>query len=62
MHKENQTHHFLKLSLISVFKHKPMFFVLLLSTVGISAIANVWPSLILKQIVDGLLTTGVGSI
>ena len=62
MNKENQAQHFLKRSLIGVFKYKPMYFMLLLSTVGISAIANVWPSLILKQIVDGPLTTGVGSV
>lgn len=46
----------------TVFKHKTMFFFLLLGTVGVGAIANVWPSLILRQIVDGPLTTGVGSI
>lgn len=45
-----------------VFKHKPMFFFLLLITVASSAFANVWPSLILRQIVDGPLTTGEGSI
>lgn len=62
MNKESRTQHFLKSSLSSVFKHKPMYFMLLLSTVGMSAIANVWPSLILKQIVDGPLTSGVGSV
>jgi ATP-binding cassette subfamily B protein len=62
MNKENQNHHFLKRSMKTVFKHKTMFFFLLLGTVGVGAIANVWPSLILRQIVDGPLTTGVGSI
>jgi len=62
MNKENQNHHFLKRSMKTIFKHKPMFFFLLLGTVGVGAIANVWPSLILRQIVDGPLTTGVGSI
>ena len=62
MNKENQAQHFLKSSLIGVLKHKPMIFMLLLSTVAIAAIANVWPSLILRQIVDGPLTSGVGSV
>lgn len=45
-----------------VFKCKPRFFFLLFVAVGTSAIANVWPALILRQIVDGPLTTGEGSI
>jgi ATP-binding cassette subfamily B protein len=62
MHKENQKLHFLKRAMKMVFKDKPLFFFLLLVTVGIGAIANVWPSLVLRQIVDGPLTTGEGSI
>ncbi|SNT11023.1 ATP-binding cassette, subfamily B [Anaerovirgula multivorans] len=62
MNKENQNHHFLKSAMKTVFKHRPMFFLLLFGTVGIGAIANVWPSLILRQIVDGPLTTGEGAI
>lgn len=62
MNNENQKLHFLKKAMKMVFKQKPVYFFLLLITVGASAIANVWPSLILRQMVDGPLTTGNGSI
>jgi ATP-binding cassette subfamily B protein len=39
---------------------KRWFLLLLLGTVVLGAVANVWPSLVLKQIVDGPLTTGNG--
>lgn len=62
MNRESQNHHFIKSAMKVVFKHRPAFFLLLFATVGIGAIANVWPSIILKQIVDGPLISGEGSI
>lgn len=53
---------FLRKALKSVFIQNRVFFILLFGTVGVGAIVNVWPSLVLKQIVDGPLTTGDGTL
>jgi ATP-binding cassette subfamily B protein len=53
-------HHFLRKALKSVFMRGPVHFILLIGAVAIGAVANVWPSLILRKIVDGPLTSGEG--
>ncbi|GAB6155501.1 ABC transporter ATP-binding protein [Desulfosporosinus burensis] len=60
MRREMQDKSFLKKALKSVFIHNRVYFFLLFGTVGIGAIANIWPSLVLRQIVDGPLTSGEG--
>lgn len=60
MRREKKNLNFLKKALKSVFLINRVFFILLFGTVGVGAIVNVWPSLVLRQIIDGPLTSGEG--
>lgn len=57
---KKQNFNFLSKALKTVILRNRLIFVLLFVTVGLGAIVNVWPSLVLRQIVDGPLTSGQG--
>lgn len=53
---------FIILSLKHTYKTGKMRFAILIMTIILGAIAGIWPSMVLKQIVDGPLTSGNGQI
>ncbi len=60
MGRKKQSFNFLRIALKTVIKRHRLIFLLLLITVGLGAVVTVWPSLVLRQIVDGPLTSGQG--
>lgn len=60
--KQQLSQHFLSQAMKAAFKRHPAFFALLLGAVALGAAANIWPPLLLKQIVDGPLLGGEGDL
>lgn len=53
---------FIVISLQNTYESGKIRFVILIMTIILGAVASIWPSMVLKQIVDGLLTSGDGHV